>query len=304
MNIEAIIRDAVPQHLGIPVLRIAPVGKGASGSVYRVDCDGSPHTIAVKVSPHPELMQQEYHMLSLLREKTAAKIPAVFFFHQTDGMALVAMEYAAGVSGAEESLLSRPGREHLAESIIDNLLLIQRARNEKFGPWDHAVYDSWQEYYREFAEGIYSFARKKCAAGQLHPTVMEAVELSYSRFDTIFSEAIPAAALIHGDYWMPNFIIDPDAMELMAVVDPFNVMWADPEYELFALTAGTGPELGLLDVYKRKVQVSRYCDVKLAMYALYSELLWYKKQVPVSDEFLDQLARRLLKELKNHNLAK
>lgn len=303
MNTENLIRTAVAEHMGGCTICVEPVGKGASGSVYRVECSNFPSAVAVKVSTHPELMQREYRMLSLLKERTASRIPELYFFHRTEDMALLAMEYIEGVSGAEEALLSRPGREHLAESIIDNLLLIQRARNDKFGPWDHAVYDSWQEYYREFADAMFAFAREKHAAGQLEEPVMEAVRLSHSCFDTIFSEEIPAPTLIHGDYWMPNFLIDPNSMELLAAVDPFNVMWADPEYELFALTVGAGAELGLLDIYKRKVPVSYYCDVKIAVYALYSELLWYKNQVPVSREFLDWLARRVLAQMKNRELA-
>ena len=86
-------------------------------------------------------------------------------------------------------------------------------------------------------------------------------------------------------------------MELLAAVDPFNVMWAEPEYELFAMTVGYGEKLRLYELYKSKVQTSEYCDLKLEMYALYSELLWYKKLGSITHSYLKMRAKKLLKEL-------
>ena len=141
-------------------------------------------------------------------------------------------------------------------------------------------------------------------SGKLDNIVMQAVELSYAKFNIIFSEKVLMPTLIHGDYWMPNFIVDKKSMDLLAVVDPFNVMWADPEYELFALKAGLGEKLHLYELYKSKVNVSKYCDVKLAMYALYSELLWYKKLSDISHKYLETLSKRLLREMKRNGIIK
>ncbi len=131
---------------------------------------------------------------------------------------------------------------------------------------------------------------------------MKAVELSYENFDRIFSQEILTPTLIHGDYWIPNFIIDKKSMELLSVVDPFNVMWADPEYELFAMTVGFGKNLHLYEIYKSKVEVSEYCDMKLEMYALYSELLWYKKLGSITHSYLKMRSKRLIKEMKKHRI--
>ena len=91
-------------------------------------------------------------------------------------------------------------------------------------------------------------------------------------------------------------------MTLLAAVDPFNILWADPEYELFALTVGAGKKLRLLKRYKSKVKTSKYCDVKLCVYALYSEMLWYQKGVPVDHTYLKKLAKNLLKVMKKYRL--
>ena len=137
---------------------------------------------------------------------------------------------------------------------------------------------------------------------KLDNVVMKAVKLSYENFDKIFEDEIKQPTLIHGDYWMPNFIIDKKTTELLSVVDPFNVMWADPEYELFALTVGFGKKLRLYELYKSKVRTSKYCDVKLEMYALYSELLWYKKLGSITHSYLKMRSKKLIKQLMKNSI--
>lgn len=302
MNIEDSIISATRKNLGLTVLNISPLGKGASGSVYRANCDGNPQTIAVKISNHPELIFQEFEMLSFLKKNTSAKIPEVYFFDGDNNTGLIAMEYIAGISGTDRSLKYRLNKKHLAESIIENLLLIQKAHNDKFGPYNNAVYDTWEEYYRIFAEEILIFSKSAHSEKRLDDSVMETVEVSYKNLDKIFSEKISTPTLIHGDYWMPNFIIDKKSMELLSVVDPFNVMWADPEYELFAMTVDYGKKLHLYETYKSRVKVSDYCDLKIELYALYSELLWYKKLGTIDHSYLKFRAKNLIKEMKKHNL--
>lgn len=298
MDIELLIKNITEKHFGSSVKKVSRVGNGASGSVYRISCSGKPDTVAVKVSKHPELMLQEFKMLSFLKEKTESKIPDVYFYDSSDGIGVIGMQYIDGVSGTDKSLKYRFNKKHLAENIVDNLLVIQQAHNDKFGPYNNAVYGTWQEYYKIFADEIYAFSKKMYKEGRLDELVMKAVEQSYNNFDKIFCDEVSVPTLIHGDYWMPNFIIDKKSMELLSVVDPFNVMWADPEYELFAMTVGYGKKLHLYEIYKSKVNVSKHCDMKLELYALYSELLWYKKLGSITHSYLKMRSKRLLKQMK------
>lgn len=296
------VKKITETKLGITVTKISPLGKGASGAVFLLMCDKKPYKIAVKVSPHPELMRKEYEMLSFLKERTESKVPRLYYYETADSKAYIAMEYIEGVSGTDKTLMLRPGRKHLAESIISNLLLIQKAKNDKFGPIDNAVYDTWKDCYRELADDIYGFTLEMRSKGKLDGIVAEAVMLSYKKFDEIFREDTGKPTLIHGDYWMPNFIIDKKKMELKAAIDPFNMMWAEPEYELFAMTVGTGKKLKLYETYKSKVNVSALCDLKVELYALYSELLWYKKLGTISHDYLRQRSKGLIKQMKLQNI--
>lgn len=302
MDIELLAKDIVEKHFSFAVTDVFRIGKGASGYVFGVKVDGEPKTIAVKISEHPELMLQEFEMLSFLKKKTTSKIPKVYLFDKVDNLGVIAMEYIDGISGTDKTLKFKLRKRHLAENIVDNLLEIQKAKNEKFGPYNNAVYDTWQEFYKEFADEIFDFSKLMYSENKLDDIVMKAVELSYKNFDKIFCEEISAPTLIHGDYWMPNFIIDKVSMELLSVVDPFNVMWADPEYELFAMTVGAGKKLRLYEIYKSKVNVSKHCDMKLELYALYSELLWYKKLDTITHSYLKMRSKKLIKQMKKHKI--
>ncbi len=300
MDRDELIRSVINKNLNSDVLQISPVGKGASGSVFRVCLKDEPFKTAVKISEHKGLIKKEYDMLSFLKEKTNSKIPQTYFLDTESDLGIISMEFIEGTSGTDKSIPFITGKRHLSESIIDNLLVIQKATNNKFGPYDNAVYDTWQDYYKDFTESIYGFSLQKHSQGKLDDTVMKTVEIAYLNFDRIFSEEIRTPSLIHGDYWMPNFIIDKKNRELLCAVDPFNVMWADPEYELFCLTVGYGKLFHLYELYKEKVNVTKYCDVKLEMYALFSELLWYKNLGSISHKYLSERSKKLLKQINKH----
>lgn len=302
MDHKRIIKDSVKNNLGATALECTPVGNGAVGSVWRVSCDKYLETLAVKISPHRDLLQREYEMLKFLRENTKSLVPKAYWFDSKDGTGIMAMEYINGISGDSEEIKNHADRGKLSESIINNLLLIQEAHNDKFGPYDAPVYDSWQEYYMGFARDIYEFAKKKYSENSLDVKVIKAVETSYKILDKVFSGEKIVPTLIHGDYWMANLIIDRETWNLLSVVDPFNIMWADPEYELFALVAGFGEELSLYELYKSKVKVSAYCDVKIRIYALYSELLWYKKLGSIDHSFVGMLSDKMIYEMRKHNI--
>lgn len=301
MSVENIIKKSIKKNIGAALLEVSKLGNGACGSVYKVEC-GKTKTFALKISEHVSLMEAEYKMLSFLREKTESKIPKVHYFDREEQYGIIAMEYIDGIGGGDERVNSIVDKEKLANSIVDNLIDIQKTHNDKFGPYDDPRYDTWYEYYKAFSDGIYAFSKEKRAEGAFSDNVMRAVELSFGLFDTIFGEEDFLPTLIHGDYWMSNFIIDEKSGVLLSVVDPFNVMWADPEYELFALDVGYGIELGLYDLYKSKVKTTKYCDVKLELYALYSEVLWYKTLGSIDHSFLSMRADRLMNVMERFKL--
>lgn len=288
------IQNFIESRFNCKIFSLFTVGNGASASVFKAEIDVPPYIIAVKVSGYPDLLKEEYKNISFISSIVKCKLPEIYAFEIINNIAYLAMEYMEGVEPNSRNLLFKKNKKKLAGEIVDNLIRLHTATNDKYGPIDNAIYDTWNEYYSDFAKGIVAFTEN----AEVPKVVKKAVRESYFLLDKILSENIDKATLIHGDYWCPNFIVDPDKMTLRGVLDPFNVMWAEPEYELFTLTTGYGNKLKLYDIYKRRVKTTKYCDVKLEMYALYNELLWYKKLGKISISYLVYRSIRLIKLLR------
>lgn len=288
---EKIIMRLVEEKLKCKVLDTSVIGKGASGSVYKVILDTAPHCIAVKTSDYPQLIFDEYNRIEFISSKVDCKLPKLYFVEELAGKGFLGMELIEGVEASVKALLFKRNKKKLANEIVDNLIKIHTVHNDKYGPIDNAVYNSWYEYYSEFAKEIVDFTNQSEASDR----VKKAVNLAYEKLYEIIGDDRENATLTHGDYWLPNFIIDTKSMSLKGVIDQFNVMWTEPEYELFTLTVSYGTNLHLYDIYKSKVKTSKNCDIKVELYALFNELLWYKTLGKVGFGYLEFRSKRLLK---------
>lgn len=295
---DSIIKSIVQKKLSCEVIDFKIIGKGAIGSVYKVQLDKSPYYMALKISDYPKLMFDEYKRIKFISERVDCKLPKLYFVEERNGHGFLAMELIDGVEASIKSLVFKRNKKKLANDIVDTLIKIHTVHNEKYGPIYNAVYNSWFDYYSEFAMEIVEFTNNS----DVSDTVKEAVNLAYEKLYEIIGDDKDNATLTHGDYWMPNFIVDIKNMSLKGVIDPFNVMWTEPEYELFTLTVGYGKNLHLYDIYKSKVKTSKKCDIKVELYALFNELLWYKTLGKIGFGYLEYRSRRLLKAIKSNSL--
>lgn len=297
-----IILDYISDHTEFKPLSISAVGKGASACVYKVGIEREPYFIAVKYSSNANLLKQEYEQIQFINDRIDCKLPHLYHFGECgNGSAVMIMELFDGIS-ADAIKHIRKASKVLPDMVVDNLLKIHTVHNDKFGPVDHAVYDTWYDYYSEFAAEIYDFVKQSYSENKISKKVLKAVALSYERLDKILYDSKGKPTLIHGDYWQPNFIVNPDTYALVGIIDPFNIMWAEPEYELFALTVGGSKKLKLYENYKSRIKPTEYCDLKVEMYALYNELLWYKKLGSIGHSYLLYRSRRLIKQMKKKGL--
>lgn len=302
MNTD-LIKSVVEKQMNTEVKQIFAVGKGASGSVYLVKITTEPYEIAVKTSKFYDAISKEKKMLDFLSPKVSYKVPKTFFLHQENDTVFFGMEYIKGMSGKSKFINFVPSRKHLRNSIIDALMNAQSVHNDKFGKYDNPVYDTWAEYYKDYFIDIYTFTKEKFEKNEIEPEIMEAVKLINTNFNEIFSVANNTACICHGDFWMPNLIIDFWKSELAGAVDPFDMLWAEPEYELFCLTLGFGEKLKLYEEYKKRNKTSRYCDLKVELYALCNELNWYILLGEMGHDYLMFRAKRLIKKMKEKGLS-
>lgn len=296
------IKTIVEKQMNTKVKSVRECGKGASGSVYLVKITTEPFEIAVKTSKYYDAICKEKDMLDFLSPKVSYKVPKTYFLHRENATVYLGMDYIKGISGKSKYLAFVPSRKKLRNSIIDALMNAQSVHNDKFGKYDNPVYDTWVEYYKDYFVDIYAFTKSKFEKNEIEPEIMEAVELISKNFDEIFSVTNNTACLCHGDFWMPNLIIDFCKSELAGAVDPFDMLWAEPEYELFCLTLGFGEKLKLYDEYKKRNITTKYCDLKVELYALCNELNWYILLGEMGHEYLLFRAKRLIEKMKEMGL--
>ena len=284
------------------VKSVRECGKGASGSVYRLKITSHPYQIAVKSSEFYDNLSKERKMLDFLSERVSYNVPNTYFLCKENDVAFLAMDYIKGISGKSKLVEFVPNRKRLKNSIIDALMNAQSVQNKRFGKYDNPVYDTWKEYYADYFADIYNFTKAKYERREIETVVMDAVERIRINFDKIFDKTSDTACLCHGDFWMPNLIINFSKSELAGAVDPFDMLWAEPEYELFCLTLGFGEKLKLYEEYKNRNNTTEFCDLKVEMYALCNELNWYILLGEMTHEYLVFRAERLLKIMKELNL--
>lgn len=292
------IKSIVEKQLNTKVKSVRECGKGASGSVYKVKITNAPFVLAIKSSKFHENLIKEKNMLDYLSSRVSYRVPKTYFLCKENDMSLLAMDFIKGISGKSKLIEFIPDRKRLKNSIVDALMNAQSVNNNKFGKYDNPVYNTWKEYYKDYFSNIYGFTKSKYAKNEIESVVMDAVELIKINFDKIFNEVSDVACLCHGDFWMPNLIVNFWKSELAGAVDPFDMLWAEPEYELFCLTLGFGEKLKLYDEYKKRNKTTEYCDLKVELYALCNELNWYILLGEMEHSYIVFRAERLIEQMK------
>lgn len=287
------IISVIEKRLNCKVTNYKRMGKGASGCVYKVNINIEPHALAVKINDVPKLIIDEYNSINFISSKVDCKLPELYFVENVNGKGILAMELIEGSALSHKALLFKKGKSKLATEIVDNLIKIHSVHNDKYGVVDNATYDSWYECYNDFAKDIIDFTNQS----DVPKCVKKAVNRAYDKLFDIIGEYSGLPTLTHGDYWAPNILIDSKNMSLKGIIDPFNASFTEPEYELFTLTVGCGKSLHLYEIYKSKVKTTKKCDVKVELYALFNELLWYKTLGKIDFGYLKYRSKRLMKML-------
>lgn len=280
------------------------VGGGmAGGNVYKAVIDTAPYTLAVKTAKHADMLHEECFYIKYISQRVDIKLPKIYAEHVDDECNFMIMEYFDGYNCASDYLInsSRKNRLKVAAQLADNVIKLQEIKGDKYGELDNPIYDSWHDYYRPFVDMVQREAEILLKGGYIKRAVMSAIKLGVSKYDMIFDEPISPPTMIHGDYWAQNVMIDKD-YNLIGVVDPFNCMWADSEYELFALNAVYGKKLPVLEAYLARKAVSTKFMLKNQFYILMSEVYWVVKLHHDNNNYLKVLVREFYKQLKAFGL--
>ena len=254
MEINDKIKQIVEEKLNTQVLFVTDIGSGATAAAYSVQISNEPYKIVVKSGKYTDLLCEEKEMLDFLASKVEFKIPETYFYVNDGETGFLGMEFIDGICGNDKKIRHIKNKKHLANNIIDCFENMQSIHNDKFGFYENANYNSWQEFYFDFFKSTYSFSLEKYNNGEMKEIVIDALKLIELNFDEIFNDVSRTPCISHGDFWVNNMIIDTDKCEVAGIFDPNNVAWVEPEYELFAITVGYGKNLKLYKNYKREKQ--------------------------------------------------
>lgn len=261
-------------------VRAERLGGGYYADVYRMYTENGVCPDVVKVYKTKGMMVQERDSLCTLRAHALFPMPQVLWTQPAEEsypFDVLAMEYLDGQNGGGVRYFSKRKRKQLAEQVVDNLIAWHSTENPSgFGALCAKEFSSsWQTYYFERAQSILQAAEEMYQNGQCPNDTLQTMRTALERFDTVFSQPIRQASLIHGDYNMWNILVDKKACAVTAVIDPCNCMWADSEMDLYQLNNANGKHLGLLEAYAEKRPLSENFNAKCAFYELFTEMEHY-----------------------------
>lgn len=184
--------------------------------------------------------------------------------------------------------------------MVDNLIAYHSVEHkEGFGEiGGYNFTKDWRDYYKSKSHEIYIKALKMFKNGKLDKVTFEIVEKAFINFNKIFYLPITKACLIHGDYNTWNIMLNEDLTDVVAVIDPFNCCWADPEFDLYQLNNANGEYFSLIERYKKKRQLSENFELKNSFYELFTEIMhFYDADIDVSTSVIPNQAMRLKKQM-------
>jgi fructosamine-3-kinase len=244
------------------------------------DIEKPPYKIVIKVYLYNGLADKEKQQLEILSKYAIVKMSKVYFIHNQDSTIpneVLAMEYLEGVNAGMQEQANEEYLEFIANKIVDNLIAYHSVENEEgFGEIGAETFvKDWREYYRVKVDDIYEKAKKMLRNGKLNETIFEIIDKAYRVYDKIFYLPITKACLIHGDYNAWNVMLNKELTDVVAVINPFNCCWADPEIDLYKLSNANGVYFSLIERYKKKRQLSENFELKNSFYELFTEIMHY-----------------------------
>lgn len=306
MKHKEIFSDILKNVFDAQLLGYSQFGGGvAGGIIYKLEFDKTPFVAVIKTAENISLLKKECDYIRKIQQYADIKLPEIYSDFTVDDKYFILMEYFDGVNCLTDFVLnaSQEERTRLADEIAENIIKLQAVKGEKYGDLLSPSYDSWNEYYKPFAESVVNEAGVLQKEGYITKDILLFLQKAYDLYDEIFDEPVSKPTIIHGDYWAGNLIVNKD-FELIGVLDPFNSIWGDSEYELFALNAVHNGKIPILEAYMSKQSVSEKFMLKNYFYLLFSETFWVTKLHHDNIAYLNEIIDKLDTEIKKSDILK
>lgn len=288
------VAEVVHAAFGRAADRVAPLGDGAFGRLFRVGIDGS--DTVVKLMKYRGTGLAEHRALEALRATAPVSVPEPLAFvpGSDERPEALIMSYLLGESGRSLASLTGADADRVGEAIVDVLVATHAARAPAgFGPLGGPAERSWSSF---FLREIEPYA-ELLSEGGFGPVVTRAAAASRSDAPAILDTARDPPVLVHGDFCLGNLLCDPATLGITGLIDPLDSLWGDRVLDLIHLTKSRGDRLRLLERYVERAHLD---DEAMRRYWFYMFWRWVSYEVRIgvgAGRWLDTCARKLLEAI-------
>ena len=217
MSWKDLVRKKLEEVTGetAELLSVSPVGGGDINEAYRFETTLGTYFVKKNSSSRfPQMFEKEALGLKILADAEEIPVPEVMTWDETGEEAFLIMKYIP------------PGTKSpdFWETFGRRLAALHRHTDEMFG-LDHDNYigslhqsnrrhRSWTDFFRE--ERLQFQVKMARDAGRIDSDTIRKFERFYQKLEDIFPVEPPA--LIHGDLWGGNFIVNPEGEAV--IIDP------------------------------------------------------------------------------------
>jgi len=219
------LRASLEKSLG-PIRSLTPVGGGDINAAARIETGDARYFVKWNTAPLPRLFEAEARGLKLLATANALRIPHVIaLIDQPPALVLEWIDFSTSSKQAASEALGRGlAQQHRSSAPTygldhDNYIGSNPQRN--------IPAPSWIEFYRDQRLGVQrDLARRR---GHLTSDRARRLDRVMSQLDQWIDERVVTPALLHGDLWGGNTLIDAQGQPVL--IDP-AVYYGDREAEL------------------------------------------------------------------------
>lgn len=244
--------------LGEPISRLEIISEHPPARLYALyDDKGQPMPVMAKYFRHQGRAALEAKKLTMLGHDGLVAVPAVFglvLSQQQPAHEMLLMARFNGVS-AEAPARTALRWEQLCEQIVEGVLGWHRIDSHGLvGRVDSVQENTWPAWYRQRVEVLWS------TLGYLSPPAFtledrQILFRSRQQLGKLFVDFDDPCVLMHGNFRLASMLKDARSDQLVAMMQPGNILWAPREYELMRL-ADSGAEASLLRHYLQRAPVA------------------------------------------------
>lgn len=230
LNDDTIIR--LFENAGIlQVKSIVPLEGGEFNSLYSVDTEDQSYVI--KIAPiddsciltyESHMMEQEVYFYSLLRNRTAIRVPTIYysdFSGKTVASSYFIMEKLAGTQVDQAGLKT----EELSIVEVKTAQMVAQMhaiKGEKFGYAQNGLQDDWYHALYSMIENLNKDAIRFHKSSRNGETLLKYVTLNKTILESV------DCRMVNFDIWQPNIFCSRKSGELkLAWIDLERCFWGD-----------------------------------------------------------------------------